>query len=48
VISTVFTTGRAVGRIRGIPGERRKRKAAHYRKLASDLSSSGRKKKGLF
>jgi hypothetical protein len=48
LLSTFFTTSRAVSRVRAIPGERRKAKAAHYRKLASELSSSGRKNKGLF
>jgi ribose/xylose/arabinose/galactoside ABC-type transport system permease subunit len=38
LLSTVFTTSRAVKKVKAIPGERRKRKAAHYRKLASELS----------
>lgn len=40
--STVFATKRAAGRIAAIPGNRRKRKAARYRELASELT---RKKK---
>ena len=38
VLSTVFTTGRAARRIAAIPGERRKSKAAYYRKKAAELS----------
>lgn len=38
VLSTVFTTKRALGRVRAMPGERRKRKAAAYRKRAAELS----------
>ncbi len=38
VMSTVFTTRRAVGRVRAIPGDRRKRKAAAYRAKAAELS----------
>jgi hypothetical protein len=40
VASTLFATSRAVKTVRGLPGERRKRKAAHYRKLASELSKT--------
>jgi hypothetical protein len=36
--STVFTTGRAVSRVRAIPGERRKRRAAAYRAKAAELT----------
>ena len=38
VASTVFTTGRAVRRVRAIPGERRRRKAAALRARANELS----------
>jgi hypothetical protein len=38
VISTVFTTKRAAGRIAAIPGEHRKRRAASYRAKAAELS----------
>ena len=48
VLSTVFTTKRAVSGIAKIPGERRKRKAAHYRKMASELTSKKKKGGGLF
>ena len=39
VLSTIFTTKRAASRIAALPGERRKRKAARYRKLASELTA---------
>jgi len=47
VLSTLFTTSRAVKRVRALPGERRKKRAAALRKEASELT---RKKKsgGLF
>ncbi len=38
VLSTVFTTSRAVGKVRRLPGERRKRKAAALRARASELT----------
>lgn len=38
VASTVFTTGRAVSRVRAIPGERRRARAAAYRRKAAELS----------
>jgi hypothetical protein len=38
VISTVFTTGRVARKVRAIPGERRKRKAARLRARAAELS----------
>jgi hypothetical protein len=38
LISVLFTTKRAVATVQRLPGERRKRKAAHYRKLASELT----------
>jgi hypothetical protein len=42
VLSTVFTTGRAVSKVRALPGERRKKKAAALRARATELT---RKKK---
>ena len=45
VLSMFFTTSRAVGRVRALPGERRKRRAAALRTEASELT---KKKKGLF
>jgi len=44
LFSTIFTTGRAVRKVKALPGERRKRRAARLRKEASELT----KKKGLF
>jgi len=44
LLSTIFTTGRAVRKVKALPGERRKRKAARLRQEASELT----KKKGLF
>lgn len=38
VLSTLFTTKRAVSRVRAMPGERRKRRAAEYRAKAAELS----------
>jgi hypothetical protein len=38
ILSTVFTTRRAVSRVRALPGERRKRRAAEYRRRAAELS----------
>lgn len=38
VVSTVFTTKRAVSRVRAIPGERRKAKAKRLRERAAELS----------
>jgi len=48
--SVLFTTKRAAGAIARAPGERRKRKAAKYRKMAKELTaaSSRKKKGGLF
>ena len=40
-VSTIFTTKRAVGRVRALPGERRKRKAASLRKQADELTRKG-------
>jgi hypothetical protein len=37
--SVLFTTKRAASAVRRLPGERRKKRAAHYRKLASELTS---------
>jgi hypothetical protein len=39
VLSTLFTTKRAVSKVRALPGERRKRKAAYYRKKAAALTA---------
>lgn len=38
VISTVFTTGRAVRKVRSLPGESRKRRAAALRAKANELT----------
>lgn len=38
LLSTVFTTGRAVGRVRALPGERRRARAARLRKEAAELT----------
>jgi hypothetical protein len=38
VLSTVFQTGRAVRKVRAIPGERRKAKAARLRAEAAALT----------
>ena len=38
LLSTVFTTGRAVSRVRALPGERRKARAARLRREASELT----------
>jgi hypothetical protein len=38
LVSTVFTTGRAVKSVRAIPGERRKRRAARLRAQANELT----------
>ena len=38
VASTVFTTGRAVRRVRALPGERRKARAAQLRREAAELT----------
>lgn len=38
LLSTLFTTQRAVSRVRALPGERRKRKAAKYRAMAAELT----------
>lgn len=38
VLSMVFTTKRAAGRIAAIPGERRRRRAAAYRLKAAELT----------
>jgi hypothetical protein len=38
ILSTVFTTGRAVRKVRAIPGERRKRRAKQLRAEAAELS----------
>ncbi|HXU76434.1 MAG TPA: hypothetical protein VN794_07690 [Methylomirabilota bacterium] len=38
LLSTVFTTHRAARRLKAIPGERRKRKAAALRARASELT----------
>ncbi len=45
VISTVFTTKRAVSRVAAIPGNRRKKKAAYHREEAARLSKSSKKGK---
>ena len=45
LFSTVFTTGRAVTKVRALPGERRKRRAKALRAEATELS---RKKSGWF
>ena len=45
VLSTVFTTGRAVSHVKAIPGKRRSAKAARLRAEAKELT---RKKRGLF
>ena len=38
VLSTIFTTKRVAGKIRALPGERRKSKAAKLRARAKELS----------
>jgi hypothetical protein len=45
LISTVFTTSRAVSHVKAIPGKRRSAKAARLRAEAKELT---RKKRGLF
>jgi hypothetical protein len=44
VMSTVFTTSQGVSKVRRIPGERRKKRAAALRKEAAELS----KRRGFF
>ena len=40
LLSTIFTTKRAVSSVRSMPAQRRKRKAAAYRKKAAELSKA--------